>query len=433
MSKKNRFLNILQLSLLALLLWPGMQDLSAQNLSTSPYSRFGLGDLVNKSTGRSQAMGGLSCGLRSTTNLNLLNPASLGGIDTLSFVFEVAGFDKVTHFATTDLQKTVNNMGFSYLALGFPVTKWWKASLGILPLSNVGYSMTASESNPVMGTINYNFQGSGGISQFFISSAVSPFPFLSLGATFSYLFGPISHSRSLIIPADSLYFSTKSVQTAVIGDVNMSYGAQINIPFKNDFFLTLGGTFQGTTNLHALSRTTLISYGTAMTDTLLYSENPDNSVIMPMGWASGFTIGKKNKFTAGFDYRTQNWSESEFLGIKDSMANSHDYIVGLEFIPNINSLTRYSQRVRYRAGFRYSESYLQLKGSQLTELGITFGAGFPMLDRTRRPWRTQSTLNVIFELGKRGTVKNDLIRETFGSLTLQLSLHDYWFMKPKYD
>jgi len=434
MSMKKRFTNILRLVLIALLLLPGLKNLPAQNLSTSPYSRFGIGDLVNRSTGRSQAMGGLSCGLRSGTNLNLQNPASLSGIDTLNFVFEVGGFEKITHFQTTDLQKTVNNLGFSYLALGFPVTKWWKASLGILPLSNVAYSMTATESNPVMGTINYNFQGSGGVSQFFISSSISPIPYLSLGATFSYLFGPISHSRSLVIPADSLYFSTRSVQAAIIGDVNLSYGAQVNIPLNKDYFVTLGGTFQGTSNLKAQSRTTLISYGTGLTDTLVYSENPNNSVILPMGWASGFTFGKKNKFTAGFDYRTQNWAESEFLGIKDSMANSHDYIVGLEFIPNAFSLTRPLQRIRYRAGFRYSESYLQLRGSQLTELGITFGAGFPILDRTQRGTPpTRSTLNIILELGKRGTVKNDLIRETFGSLTLQLSLHDYWFIKRKYD
>ncbi len=421
----------MQLLFLAVLLLPGYEILPAQNLSTSPYSRFGIGDMVNRSTGRSQAMGGLSAGLRSETHLNLLNPASLSAMDTTDFLFEMAGFDKVTNFATTDLQKTVNNMGFSYLALGFPVTKWWKASIGILPLSNVGYSMTATEMDPTIGAVNYNFQGSGGVSQFYISSAFSPIPYVSLGATFSYLFGQINHSRSIVLPADSLYFSTKAVQTAIVGDINFSYGAQINLPLKNDYFATIGGTFQGTSNLRAESRTTLISFGPGMTDTLIYSVNPNNSVILPLGWASGFTFGKKNKFTAGFDYRTQNWSDSEFLGMKDSMANSHDYIVGLEFIPNAYSLTRYLQRVHYRAGFRYTESFLQLRGSQLNDVGMTFGAGFPILDRNRR--NTQSTLNVILELGKRGTVQNDLIRETFGSLTLQLSLHDYWFIKPKYD
>ncbi len=420
------------LVLFALLLFPSQNNISAQNLSTSPYSRFGIGDMVNRSTGRSQAMGGLSTGLRSSTNLNLLNPASLSALDTVGFVFEMAGFDKVTHFATTDLQKTVNNMGISYLAMGFPVTKWWKASLGVLPLSNVGYSMTSIETNPLMGKINYNFSGTGGVSQFFISSSVSPVPFISLGATFSYLFGPISHSRSIVIPADSLYFSTKSTQTAIINDINFSYGAQLNIPLKNDHFLTLGGTYQGTSDLRAESRTTLISFGTGLTDTLLYNENPENSVILPRGWASGFTFGKKNKFTAGFDYRTQSWSESRFLGVKDSMANSHDFIAGLEYIPNAMSLTSYLSRVRYRAGIRYSESYLQLRGSQLADIGITLGAGFPILDRARLG--AMSTLNVILEVGKRGTIENNLIRETFGMITFQLSMHDgSWFGKRKYD
>jgi len=424
-------MNYLLPVLIALLLFPGLNSLSAQNLSTSPYSRFGIGDLMNRSTGRGQAMGGLSCGLRSATNLNLMNPASLSAIDTTSFVFEVAYFEKGTHFATTDLQKTVNNLGFSHLALGFPVTKWWKASVGILPLSNVGYSMTATEANPVIGTINYNFAGSGGISQFFLSSAVSPTSWLSLGATFSYLFGPISHTRSIVLPSDSMFFSTRSVQTAIIGDVNFNYGAQVNIPLKKDHFLTFGGTFQGTSNLHAESRSTLISSGIGLTDTLLYTENKDNSVILPMGWASGFTFGKKNKFTAGFDYRSQNWSESRFLGVKDSMANSHDYIVGLEYIPNAFSITRYRDRVCYRAGFRYSQTYLQLRGSQLTDMSFTLGAGFPIMDRMRR--NTHSSLNIILEVGQRGTISNNLIRETYGIMTIQFSLHDIWFEKRKYD
>ncbi len=429
---KKRLMNILPLVLVALLLFPGLKNLSAQNLSTSPYSRFGIGDMVNRSTGRSQAMGGLSTGLRSGTNLNLLNPASLSALDTVGFVFEMAGFEKVTHFATTDLQKTVNNMGISYLAMGFPVTKWWKASLGVLPLSNVGYSMTSTESNPVMGKINYNFSGTGGVSQFFISSSVSPIPYVSLGATFSYLFGPISHIRSIVIPADSLYFSTKAIQTAIISDVNLSFGAQVTLPLKNDHFITLGGTYQGTANLKAESQTTLIAIGTGLTDTLLYTEIPKNSVILPRTWASGFTFGKKNKFTAGFDYRTQNWSESEFLGARDSMANSHDYIVGLEFIPNAMSLTHYLSRVRYRAGFRYSQSYLQLRGSQLTDMALSLGAGFPILDRARMG--AMSSLNVILEVGRRGTVENNLIRETFGMITFQLSMHDgTWFGKRKYD
>jgi hypothetical protein len=420
-----------QLVLIALFFSIGNMFSIGQNLTTSPYSRFGIGDLLNRSTGRGQAMGGLSCGLVSPTHLNILNPASLSAMDTVSFLFEASTFERLSNLSTTSLNRTVNNLGFSYLSLAFPVTKWWKASAGILPFSNVGYSIASTETNPQMGTVTSRFQGSGGVSQFFLSSSVSPVKYVSLGATFSYLFGPISHMRSLEIPKDSMYFSTYSTETAILGDIAMSYGAQVYIPVTKDWFVNLGGTFQASTNLNAESRTLVLATGDTFTDTLLYNENADNSVILPMGWASGLTFGKKNKFTAGFDYRTQNWSKALFLGKQDSLANSRDFIVGFEYIPNYLSLTKYSERVHYRAGFRYSDTYLQLNGTRVNEFGISFGAGFPIMDRMRRG--TQSSLNLILELGKRGTVKNELIREMFGTFTIQLTLHDKWFTKYKID
>ncbi|OFY54697.1 MAG: hypothetical protein A2X22_06280 [Bacteroidetes bacterium GWF2_49_14] len=425
-----------RLLLIAMICMLGTGISTAQTLTTSPYSRFGIGDLLNRSTGQGQAMGGLTCGLRSNHNLNLLNPASLSALDVSEvrgsdFLFEVSTFERVTNLRTETLNRTVNNIGFSYLALGFPVTKWWKAGVGVLPYSNVGYSIATTETHPQMGDVTSSFKGTGGVSQFFLSSAISPVKYISLGATFSYLFGPINHSRSLTIPKDSMYFSTQSTETAILGDIGMSYGAQVMIPLPKNFFINLGGTFQATTNLNAESRLLVISAGTGFVDTLLYTEDPGNSVILPMGWAAGFTFGQKNKFTAGFDYRTQDWSKAEFLGRKDSLGNSRDFIFGFEYTPDYISLTRYMDRVRYRAGFRYSESYLQLNGTQLNEFGISFGAGFPILDRYRGG--TQSSLNLILELGKRGTVKNELIREMFGNFTIQLTMHDYWFIKRKFD
>jgi len=423
--------SITRTALTALACLLGSALLPGQNLTTSPYSRYGIGDLMNRSTGQGQAMGGLSCGLRSSANLNLLNPASLNALDTTTFLLEVGTFERLADLRTTDLHRTVNNIGFSYLGMAFPVTKWWKAGLGILPYSNVGYNIATKETNDDMGTVTSRFEGTGGVSQFFLSSSISPVKYISLGATFSYLFGPVSHGRSLEIPSDSNYFSVIATETAILGDINISYGAQVYIPLPKNFFVTLGGTYQAVSNIHADSRSLVIQTGPGFTDTLLYNEDPDNSVILPLGWAGGFTFGKKNLFTAGFDFRTQDWSQARFLGESDSLANSRDFLFGFEYTPNYLSVTRYLDRVRYRAGFRYSESYLQLNGTQLNEFGISFGAGFPIMDRYRRG--TQSSFNVILELGKRGTIENELIRETFGTVTLQLTLHDKWFIKARYD
>ena len=63
---------------------------SAQtNGSNSPYSRFGLGNLADRSQGFNKGMGGVALGFREGSCLNLQNPASYSAIDSLSFILDV--------------------------------------------------------------------------------------------------------------------------------------------------------------------------------------------------------------------------------------------------------------------------------------------------------------------------------------------------------
>ena len=48
----------------------------AQNNTNSPYTRYGYGDLGDRSFGAGRAMGGVGIGLRSPLQINPLNPAS---------------------------------------------------------------------------------------------------------------------------------------------------------------------------------------------------------------------------------------------------------------------------------------------------------------------------------------------------------------------
>lgn len=402
----------------------------AQDLTSSPYSRFGIGDIFDRNYGRGQAMGGLGIGLHSDRDLNLINPASLSKMDSLTFLFEVGILDKFTLYRTEDLKSSRNNIGFSYLAMGFPVTNWWSGSLGVIPVSGVNYSFSDSETNPLIGKIDSDFKGDGGLSQFFISQSIHPVKYISLGVNFSYLFGPINHSKSLSFPADSLYFSTKATNSAMVGDIHLSYGLQADIPLENNYFLTLGGIFENKSSLKTESRKLVFNTGQGVVDTLLFQIDEESSIVLPVAWGAGFTFGKKNKFTMGFDYKQQNWADAEFMGQKDSLGNSRDLILGIEYIPDAFSPIRYSKRVRYRAGIHYSKSYIQLRGNQLEEFGINFGVGLPVsMDMYPR----KHSINISAEIGKRGTVKNDLISEFYGLFTVQLNLHDVWFFKPQYD
>lgn len=100
--------------------------------------------------------------------------------------------------------------------------------------------------------------------------------------------------------------------------------------------------------------------------------------------------------------------------------------LGGEYTPSLSTVSNYLQRITYRGGFRYSNSFLELRGQQINEFGISFGFGLPLP-------RTRSTINLAAEIGTRGTKSENLIKENYVRFTLGLSIFERWFIIRKYD
>ena len=106
--------------------------------------------------------------------------------------------------------------------------------------------------------------------------------------------------------------------------------------------------------------------------------------------------------------------------------NSTRYSFGGYFIPNYNSYSSYLKRVTYRAGLRYENTGMILRNKSIEDFAVTAGLGLPL-------GGTFSKINVGLEIGKRGTVYNNLVEENYINLSIGLSLSDRWFVKRKYD
>src|SRR5665647_1402483 len=76
------------LSVVIVLILCGLSGYAQNNNTTSPFSRYGLGDLNHYGYGRSTAMGGASLGSRHSIQINSANPASYNANDSLSFIFD---------------------------------------------------------------------------------------------------------------------------------------------------------------------------------------------------------------------------------------------------------------------------------------------------------------------------------------------------------
>ena len=90
--------------------------------------------------------------------------------------------------------------------------------------------------------------------------------------------------------------------------------------------------------------------------------------------------------------------------------------------------SKYIKKVSYRAGFRYSTGYMVVKNTPISDFTFSIGAGFPL-----KTFNTRSSLNIMFEYGKMGTVANDLIDESYMRLSFNFVLHEKWYQRVKLD
>jgi hypothetical protein len=106
--------------------------------------------------------------------------------------------------------------------------------------------------------------------------------------------------------------------------------------------------------------------------------------------------------------------------------NATFYNFGAEWIPNERTGTKYLQRVRYRAGFNYTEDYIKINGYQLKELGMSFGLGLPLK-------RSNTSVNLAYEYGRKGTAEATQMKEAYHRISLNFTMHEFWFYKRKFD
>lgn len=397
----------------------------------SPYSRFGIGDLSDNNSAWNFSMGQVGIGVQSPYHVNYINPASYAAFDSLSFVFD-GGFNGefVTLKSNYQTEKR-NYASLGYILFGMPVTPWWRTSLGIVPFSDVGYSVANYEEFPVSGTVLRLYQGSGGINRLFWGNGFKPFKNLSIGVNSSYLFGSMIREATVYFPDSIHAMNFKELSYVTMNDLYFDFGVQYKVRLKNEMSLNLGGIFAPTLQMSAktdlLATTFLIgAEGSESTrDTLALAEGYKGKITVPMTLGAGVSFENSEKVRIGIDYKWQNWQNFKAFEQSDSLINSWQVNVGAEIIPNLYNYKNYISRIQYRIGFSYRQTYLKLRGENLNEYFATFGFGFPL-----RGMKTM--LNVGAQIGSRGTTRQDLIKESYFKLVVGFSIYERWFIKRKY-
>ncbi len=406
--------------------------LRAQTRISSPYSRYGLGSINQSTNARTLGMGSVSQAISGSLDINFNNPASYSYFENQSFVFNGGIRSRQTELETSTQTGSASYTSLGYLQFGAPVTRWMGISFGLIPFSNVGYDITEEYILQDIGRVMYEYEGTGGINQFYIGTGISITPKLSAGINATYFFGGLDFMRSSLFPDSANYLDTRINDRQSPGDIGLNYGILYRTNVGKTNYLKLGATFSNKTSIKThrdyLVESIKKSSEEVITivDTVAFDEGVTGDIILPARVGIGFVYGKHRLWELAGDFTWENWADYEAFERRDSLQNSFTAALGYEVSPQSTSVSPYWKKVKYRLGARYHKSYLEMRGTQLNQYGISFGLGLPIP-------KSASSIDLGVEFGQLGTTDNNLIKENYVKITLGLSIFERWFIKRKYD
>jgi hypothetical protein len=428
-------------------------SLWAQPKQNSPYSRYGLGDLGTPGQIQQAGIGGVTQAYADPLHLNSVNPAALSSLDLTAF--EGGFFVKGSTYKTRSQTNKAKSGNLSYLGLGFTLRNTVNESLEktkaknkigmgffLEPVSTVGYDVTSTDTVSVNQNIINQYQGSGGFYRFKYGAAIKR-KNTSAGLFLGWQFGKAIYENTTLFdtfPSFQNNFRDEVYMKGLVYSLGVQH--QINLGYlKNNKevvsrWITLGLTANANKKVNLNSDELRIrsrgrtSNGAAYidADTLKYLAGVNNTVTMPAQLGLGFMYNELNKWKVGADLNYANWSKYRNTLRSDSLANTISFQAGAEYCPNYLSYNNYLKRIRYRFGAYYRQDPREIGGKQLTDTGISLGAGLPLI----LPRQGTSALHLALELGKFGA--GTAIEETYWRVSMGYTFNDNsWFFKRRFE
>jgi hypothetical protein len=400
----------------------------------SPYSRYNLGMLEPSGSFRSLGMGGIETALRDNSSVSISNPASYSSLDTTSFIFDFGVDYSMNYLTDGSSHFSSDDMNFDHLIMGFPLTKGFGVTLGVVPFSNSYYKIYQTVKvgdpsyNPSVGAYSSSHVGTGGLYNFFIGTGLKITKNFSLGVNMTVLTGELRRINQIDFSDYYYVFNDNNTEKIRMHGINFNYGLQYVASFKNNHYFNAGVSLNSSHSYN--TEYSLLAFrftGLNSTDTISYVADDITKALIPGTLRAGISYGKKNKFMVGLDYVATNWSQSKIPGSEGYAADTRTLLAGFEFIPDKYSNYSFLNRLEYRAGGHIENNYVAIGGEQVKEFGLTAGIGIPLR-------RSLSKTNFFFDYTKRyGSSSVNLHTEKYFTFGISLNLYDYWFLKRKYE
>ncbi|MBT8232153.1 MAG: hypothetical protein HKO66_05875 [Saprospiraceae bacterium] len=432
-----------------------------QPKDNSPYSRFGIGDIVDRNFMSSQFMGGLGASYKDPFQINIVNPASLSYLSSTTFDIGVfAENSGLRDGVSTDNPQpseyqNIWKGNLSYLSLAIPLQnklndvldrKERNISLAtaftLMPYSTVGYNVKIDEFDDDIGEIKKKFEGSGGTYQFVWSNGIR-YKQLAFGLNLGYLFGNLDYLRRVEFEQSAPFFETELRETNRLKGFLWNAGAMYTFKLNGENInndvnfvpkrLTIG--IHGNSKTGFNNRSTAFEGSIQNVSGILDSLNSTSEIMestgkLPSELGLGATYYHGSKYALGFNYSTTKWSQFESSFVNNKLNNIKKLSFGGYYRPNYNSIGSYFERVYYRFGLYVNEvpnEIPQNSNEIIRDIGVSVGFGFPFFYQ-----RKISHANLGVTLGMLG--KGTAVEERYVKLSFSFTFNDdEWLIKRKYN
>jgi len=374
-------------------------------LAGSIFSRRGVGLLRYRDNVRAIGMGGVGIALNDSIAFYFLNPASLTRINLTriqgDFRYERASID----LGAGD-NGLLSDGGVNSLGLAIPVKHGQVVALGVRPYSFSDFQFLREDS-----TGTESLSSLGGISELYLGYA-RQLGAWRVGATADFYFGRLDRIWRLNHESSEIRNSEDVLNRQVTG-VSLHFGAQIQPgPWRFGSAMGLPTRLNVTTELNTLPGFTGVI--------------GKSKLKLPFWWSAGLGYAPNRRWLLSADYRTQKWGSvepAELLG--DRGADSFELSFGGEYITSVDALSGYYKRVSYRFGGNYQQlPYEEPVGKNVKQLTVNFGLGLPF-------GRGYNRIDFAVELGKRGNLTDNLVKENIVLVHVGIIGSERWFQRPK--
>lgn len=426
-------------------------------ITTSPYSSYGLGEKGNIDHAVFSGIGNSTITYFDSTVLNFYNPATYNTLGEGQPLYSLGVSSRTSFYQQNDVTKTGVSAYFEHFAMAFTLKKHFGLAFGLKPYARKGYEIY-ERIKAGSDSLKYSYLGSGSTSQLFLGLSSNLLKYknstLSVGANLSYLFGTSTNERrSQIISNATTVLGGVDWNQIGVKSFHYELGAYYAYLLRERHHFTLAATIEPAQNLK-VTKNEYLFYGIVDTpssfDTLYSNENQRGTLRI----APSYTLGLNYKFnysdkrknqsirnssiSLNASYNGTDWSKftNSFDSTSTLLATSKftfgiQYIPEEQFINNANS-SKFLERVRYRAGiYQYTLPY-SVSGTQVKDQGVTLGFGIPVL-----ALRSASTINFGMSYGTRSNGNaNDLTEKYIGfnfGISIAPSIADRWFRKRKLD